>query len=506
MKQNRLIQMRLLAFALCAAFLPSCATVPQASSPERAPVVIVGAGLTGLTVAYKLQAAGIPAIILEANSRIGGRVQTVYFKGGIYAEAHMEEYFERSPAVPLLRELKLPLSQDVAHSSIRMDDKIYPYTGEGDRDAYLSGVFSPDEKAAFMQWNRRAWEIYEQLHATFFHGKPIPSDLEKLERQKFSDFVSQLGLPPRVSEWIRIYIEAETAIEWDQISALDGIDEMRLFLDTPAGFGEMNYHVAGGNSKFIQALASHLAPGQLMINAQVTAIERTPDGVHVRYLKDAARYGEILARAVVVTAPVYTLKNIQFVPPLSQQKSRAIATTRYGAYIKVHFLVDEAAEPLWMKDGKTVMTLLSDSPAGTIYEATEFQKATRGGTHDRILTMLVHARFARQMLGMSIDEMRDYSRANLDKLFPGIARYVKRAEIFVYPNAVAYWPVQLGRSRFDADADELRRPEDGLYIGGDTTEDSHSEGAVRAGLRMAQQLIERKKELLGNSVEAAGAR
>ena len=184
MKQNRLIQMRLLAFALCAAFLPSCATVPQASSPERAPVVIVGAGLTGLTVAYKLQAAGIPAIILEANSRIGGRVQTVYFKGGIYAEAHMEEYFERSPAVPLLRELKLPLSQDVAHSSIRMDDKIYPYTGEGDRDAYLSGVFSPDEKAAFMQWNRRAWEIYEQLHATFFHGKPIPSDLEKLERQK----------------------------------------------------------------------------------------------------------------------------------------------------------------------------------------------------------------------------------------------------------------------------------------------------------------------------------
>ena len=33
------------------------------------------------------------------------------------------------------------------------------------------------------------------------------------------------------------------AIEWDQIAALDGIDEMRLFLDTPEGFGEKNYHV-----------------------------------------------------------------------------------------------------------------------------------------------------------------------------------------------------------------------------------------------------------------------
>ncbi|MGH8608260.1 MAG: hypothetical protein ACREX9_12835, partial [Gammaproteobacteria bacterium] len=34
-----------------------------------------------------------------------------------------------------------------------------------------------------------------------------------------------------------------------------------------------------------------------------------------------------------------------------------------------------------------------------------------------------------------------------------------------------------------------------LYIGGDTTEDSHSEGAVVAALRMARQIIERRAEL-----------
>src|SRR5688500_20163189 len=45
--------------------------------------------------------------------------------------------------------------------------------------------------------------------------------------------ISAGDLPHRVSEWIRVTVEPEMAIEWDQISALDGIDEVRLFLDTP---------------------------------------------------------------------------------------------------------------------------------------------------------------------------------------------------------------------------------------------------------------------------------
>jgi monoamine oxidase len=232
----------------------------------------------------------------------------------------------------------------------------------------------------------------------------------------------------------------------------------------------------------------------------VTTIERVADGgVRVRYLRDGLRYGEIAAGAVVVTAPVYSLQTIQFLPPLSEAKTRAIKTARYGAYVKVHLVVDEAVEPLWKdQNGDSVLTLLSDSPAGSIYEASDFQdtlQATKRSP-DRILTLLMHARFARDMLKLSADEMREHAVKSLDAIFPGVARHVKRAEIFVYPTAVAYWPVALKRSRFDADAVELRRPEGNIYIGGDTTEDSHSEGAVQAGMRMAAQLIARKAELL----------
>ena len=62
--------------------------------------------------------------------------------------------------------------------------------------------------------------------------------------------------------------------------------------------------------------------------------------------------------------------------------------------------------------------------------------------------------------------------------------------MFPYPTAVAYWPVAAKRSRFDALAIALRKPQGRVLIGGDTTENSHSEGAVIAGQRMARQAAE----------------
>jgi monoamine oxidase len=200
------------------------------------------------------------------------------------------------------------------------------------------------------------------------------------------------------------------------------------------------------------------------------------------------------ARAVVVTVPLYQLKRIQFIPPLSPERQKAIETTRFGAYIKVHVRVAPAAAPLWQHEGETLLTMLSDSAAGSIYEATAFQPKTPGA--DRYLTMLVHARFAEAMLGMTADRMREHAVASLEALFPGITPHVKLVELFVYPTAVAYWPLELGRSRYDALAQELRRPQGRVWIGGDTTENSHSEGAVLAAQRMARQVLARRLELL----------
>ena len=49
-------------------------------------ILIIGAGLSGLLTAYRLKSAGIPFKILEARSRIGGRINTIKNDSGASVE------------------------------------------------------------------------------------------------------------------------------------------------------------------------------------------------------------------------------------------------------------------------------------------------------------------------------------------------------------------------------------------------------------------------------------
>src|SRR3972149_8890639 len=59
----------------------------QGGKPKK--IVIVGAGLAGLSAAYELLQAGHDPIILEARQRVGGRIYTLRepFAKGLYGEA-----------------------------------------------------------------------------------------------------------------------------------------------------------------------------------------------------------------------------------------------------------------------------------------------------------------------------------------------------------------------------------------------------------------------------------
>src|SRR5262249_40592441 len=61
--------------------------LPKTTRPRD--VIIVGAGMAGLTAAYELLRAGHRPLLLEAQAHVGGRVHTVRqpFSDGLHAEA-----------------------------------------------------------------------------------------------------------------------------------------------------------------------------------------------------------------------------------------------------------------------------------------------------------------------------------------------------------------------------------------------------------------------------------
>src|SRR5438105_4758339 len=56
----------------------------QNPAGDLAPVVIMGAGPAGLTAAYELSKQGMPSVVLEANSIVGGIACTAEYKGYLF--------------------------------------------------------------------------------------------------------------------------------------------------------------------------------------------------------------------------------------------------------------------------------------------------------------------------------------------------------------------------------------------------------------------------------------
>src|SRR5829696_4433168 len=76
-------------------------------SREPHDVLVVGAGITGLTAAYELQRRGLRVRVLEASSRAGGLIHTEH-AGGFTIEAGPDSLLTSKPAaVDLARELGL---------------------------------------------------------------------------------------------------------------------------------------------------------------------------------------------------------------------------------------------------------------------------------------------------------------------------------------------------------------------------------------------------------------
>ena len=111
----------------CAPRVPSTGGVTPRPDDGSSPVLIIGAGIAGLTAGYRLRQAGVPVRIIEAQNRIGGRMFSLrnFFADGQVCELGGELIDTNQTHIQALaEELGIPLD-DLSKDDALVRDMFY---------------------------------------------------------------------------------------------------------------------------------------------------------------------------------------------------------------------------------------------------------------------------------------------------------------------------------------------------------------------------------------------
>ncbi|MGD8191470.1 FAD-dependent oxidoreductase [Brevibacillus ginsengisoli] len=266
-------------------------------------VAVVGAGLAGLTAAYRLKQAGIIAQVYEASTRVGGRCWT---KRDGFADGQM---IERGGE--LINSDHTALLQIINELNLQVDD-LWAYE-KGDFRVIIDGsLYSFEETAkTFSQiWKKLQADARDAGPDTFYNQYTKRG--QQLDHMSVVDWINATvpsGMKSKFGKMVDLAYTASVGMESSEISALTlvyGMSQSSKDEFEPFGPSDERYHVHGGNDLVPQGLAKVLK-NQIQTSYPLEAIKQNSDG---SYTLGFSNGKNTKADYVILALPVATLRNV----------------------------------------------------------------------------------------------------------------------------------------------------------------------------------------------------
>lgn len=346
----------------------------------RKNVIVVGAGPAGLTAARHLQRQGFIVTVLEARSRIGGRVFTdraslsvpVDLGASIITGVEADVASERRPDPSSLICAQLGLELTVLNSDCPLYDTVTGEKVPADLDEALEAEYNSlldDMVLLAAEKGERALKMSLEEGLEYglksrrmaHHGqdhmeiRPIKTQDNSVAAERIStddgypnSEVSKLdGLSPlerRVMDWHFAHLEYGCAALLKEVSLPNWNQD-----DIYGGFGGAHCMIKGGYSAVVESLAEGIC---IHLDHVVSDISYFPkdyemnNELHKGVKVSTSNGNEFSGDAVLVTVPLGCLKaeTIKFSPPLPQWKYLSIKRLGFGVLNKV---VMEFPEVFW---------------------------------------------------------------------------------------------------------------------------------------------------------------
>lgn len=299
-------------------------------------VVVVGAGLAGLSAAESLVAGGADVVLIEAEQRFGGRTRTIHsaYDGGQYAESGAEWVDSiHWRMLDLMRRFRIEtLGEGMPWTTIR-------------RWVYWNGVRHAGGAIETLEPNVfAAIERYEEACEAPAYVLDDPSRPQLhphaalLDSRSLADLIRDSDLGPVGQLFARRNAQGEFASEPDKVSALF-VAQQRAFEFSEVerqGIELVSHRVNGGVSQIAQALGNELSQRSrltLKLGSTLTSVEQTNDGVIMQCV-GADGVFEVNADHVVLACSLIPLRNVEFRNAIPEALREAMWQLGYGAITK----------------------------------------------------------------------------------------------------------------------------------------------------------------------------
>ena len=451
-------------------------------APKR--VIVVGAGLAGLSAAYELDALGHEVTVLEAQARPGGRAQTLrdLFDDGLIAEAGASR-------IPTSHALTLDYARQFDLPLVPFEPDIVPSI------RYAYGQRSRVSPGAAFEWPSRVPATERQLTPAEARRRYIAPLVDTI-----TDPFSIASIPASLKqydyvtrdEYLRAQGVSQATLHMMSLGSTP-VAKFRSFLDVlyenavdrelrrRAGIQNNQFlKIDGGNDRLPRAFADRLV-GHIRYRCAVHRLEHDSHGVRV-FFNTGDHVETARADYLVCAIPFSTLKSVVFAPVLSREKRTTIDALPYESVTRIYL---QSKERYWVREGLSGFGE-SDHPM-EIWDSTYGQPGTRG-----ILTSYNRGPKAGQLGRRSQAAQLRFGLNAIEQVYPGIRKAYERGFVKVWDRdpwargAVAY----LLPGHVSSLLPHIARPEGRIHFAGEHASSLRGwmQGALESGRRVAHEI------------------
>ena len=359
-----------------------------------ADVIVVGAGLAGLTAARELERAGRKVIVLEGRDRVGGRMRNKHLADGTPVEVGGQWAGPtQTRIVAMAKELGVE-----SYPTHVTGDKLIEYRG---RLVRYKGMIPRLNAAALADMGQAQLRLDRLAEKVPTAAPWTAKNAQKLDGQSFATWAKRNTVTRGARQLLALSITGVWACEPEDVSLL----HVLFYIHAAGSFEALveseghaqDHRFVGGSARIAELLAEQVK--DVRLEHRVERIEQDDEGVRVDGLA---------AERVVVAVSPSLAGRLRYDPPLPADRDQLTQRTPNGSVIKCMCVYPE---PFWRKDGLSGEASATDGPVRVIFDNSPH------GSEKGVLLGFFEGRQAREWSPRTPEERRAMLAATFVRLF-----------------------------------------------------------------------------------------